>query len=1140
MQVVKRNGNQENFDFSKIEKVIEFACPDSEDSKQFLNELKINLKNNMSTRDIHKAVTQLAVEKIGPHSTRWDAVASKLYLYNLVKEASLNRNYSGFKYGNFYDLLVILTNKGLYHKSILENYSKDEIDEIGSYIKPERDFLFTYVGIKTFAERYIVKGHSKEFLELPQEAYAGISLFLALAEKPEERIIWAKQFYDVLSLHQMTVATPTMSNARKPFNQLSSCFTADTPVMTPNGAIPIAELNVGDTVVTHTGSLRPIIETFCRNYNGVMYDITVKGMPKTITSVTEEHPFLVKLNRDSEPVWKAIKDVPLNSYIAIGSANIIEDKEFLNSNEYFNGETYFTNAESQIVGREYGFHSQGTDRVAVKAINKMLPQINTNKEFFRLLGYYLSEGYVMKSSHSGVNRGLRFTFNAKEESYIKDCASIIRDIFNIEPIIRYNQDNSANIDVHSVIIGNMFASEFNTGFDKKTLPRFVRFATIEKQKQLLIGLIRGDGTTYSHGMKVQLTNPSLVKTLWEIAIRCGLTAYLRQSEKMNLSNKPGAILDLVHTDSEHDFFEAVGKDIHKLTNFVYSPKSYRDNSGQNFFQLKQKTKKNYSGNVYNIEVAEDHSYVVNGLIAHNCFIGTSEDSLESIYNVNELFAQVSKHGGGMGLYIGKIRAANSDIRGFKNTSGGVVPWIRQFNDTAVAVNQLGVRAGSISITLDIWHRDIHDFLQLKTNVGDERKKAHDVFPAISVPDVFMQQLKKSGKFYLFCPHEIKTQMGWNLEDFYGEEFETKYWECVNNPNLPKEEVLSRDLMKEVIKSVTETGGPFFFFRDTVNKSNPNKHAGMVYASNLCTEIIQNMSPNGPVERKTYFDANGNEIIVSERKSGDFVVCNLSSLNLGKVFEEENLAKVVPLSIRMMDNVIDMNYYPIEEARITNKKYRAVGLGTSGYHHMLVQNSILWDSEKHVEFADEIYENINYYSIKASMEIAKEKGAYSEFIGSDWQTGKYFEDRGYNSERWLELKSDVAKYGIRNGYLIAIAPTGSTSLLSGSTASIDPVYDKYWIESKKGSVVPAFATELDKYFWRYLEAHKVSQTYSIKAAGARQKHIDQSQSFNIYITTETTAAEIMKLYFLAWTSGLKTTYYVRSRSVEVEDCISCSS
>jgi ribonucleoside-diphosphate reductase alpha chain len=281
-------------------------------------------------------------------------------------------------------------------------------------------------------------------------------------------------------------------------------------------------------------------------------------------------------------------------------------------------------------------------------------------------------------------------------------------------------------------------------------------------------------------------------------------------------------------------------------------------------------------------------------------------------------------------------------------------------------------------------------------------------------------------------------------------------------------------------------------------------------------------------------------VVRRLKSGDMVTCNLNSINLGRVTIEE-LQETVPLQIRMLDNVITLNQSPVAEARITSDKYRAIGLGTSGYHHYLVNNQIGWESEEHFREADRLFEEIAYQAIKASMEIAKEKGAYPEFEGSEWQTGKYFERRGYTSQRWQKLKEDVKKYGLRNGYITAVAPTGSTSNIAGTTAGIDPIFKKFFIEEKKGSFTPKAAPELsNKNFWLYKEAHLIDQLYSIKACGIRQRHIDQAQSFNLYITPDVKAKEILNLYMEAWRNGVKTIYYVRNQSLEMDECTSCSS
>lgn len=527
----------------------------------------------------------------------------------------------------------------------------------------------------------------------------------------------------------------------------------------------------------------------------------------------------------------------------------------------------------------------------------------------------------------------------------------------------------------------------------------------------------------------------------------------------------------------------------------------------------------------------------------SCFIDTVNDSLKGIYKSLDNFSEVSKFGGGMGIYIGKIRALGSPIRGFKGASGGVIPWVKLFNDTAIAVDQLGVRNGSVAIWLDAWHKDIPEFLQVRTNNGDDRKKAHDVFPGLCYPDLFWKMAEEDidGNWYMMCPHEIKQVKGYSLEDYYGDEWEKRYFDCVNDDRIDKRVMKVKDIVRLIIKSAAETGTPFAFYRDTANKMNPNKHKGMIYSSNLCTEIMQNMSAMD-IQNTEIIDENGDKIIVEKTKAGDFVVCNLSSVVLGNVdvTNEKEIEYVVETQIRAMDNVIDLNYYSVPYAEVTNKKYRGVGLGTSGYHHMLANNRIHFTADEHADFVDKVYENINYYAIKASMEIAKEKGRYPEFKGSDWDNGDYFKLREYSSDRWNKLREEVRTYGMRNGYLLAVAPNGSTATLAGTSEGVDPVMSRFWLEEKKGSIVPKTAPGLsEETYWYYNSAYNIDQNWCVKMNGVRQRHIDQGQSFNFYITTNYTMRSIMNLYIEACKSGVKSVYYVRSKSLTVGDCESCS-
>jgi ribonucleoside-diphosphate reductase alpha chain len=494
----------------------------------------------------------------------------------------------------------------------------------------------------------------------------------------------------------------------------------------------------------------------------------------------------------------------------------------------------------------------------------------------------------------------------------------------------------------------------------------------------------------------------------------------------------------------------------------------------------------------------------------------------------------------------------------------VVPWIRLLNDTAVSVDQLGQRQGAVAIYLDLFHKDImNGFLDLKTNNGDERRKAHDIFTGVTVPDLFMKKLEEKdengrsiGQWHTFCPHQLKQMMGWKdengnllgLEDFYDETdkkyFTEKYEEALNNPMLPRKTFRAMDIMARIMVAQLETGTPYMFYRDEVNRQNPNKHLlgegrTAIYCSNLCTEITQNMSATTVV--REYQDEEGNIVIV--RKPGDFVVCNLSSINLARALPAQVLERLIPIQVRMLDNVIDLNTISVGQAQKTNQKYRAVGLGTFGWHHLLALQGIHWESEDAVNFADQLYEDIAYYTIRSSMQLAEEKGAYSQFEGSEWQTGKYFERRNYDSERWNELKEEVAERGIRNGWMMAVAPNSSTAKIGGSTDGIDPLYAVEYAEEKKNFKFKVTAPDLNHITYNFYRRarHELDQVWSIRQNAARQRHIDQAVSFNLYVRHDIKAKDLLNLHLEAWKQGLKTTYYVRSTSQsEIEECEACHS
>ncbi|MDV7764070.1 ribonucleoside-diphosphate reductase subunit alpha [Peribacillus sp. CSMR9] len=534
----------------------------------------------------------------------------------------------------------------------------------------------------------------------------------------------------------------------------------------------------------------------------------------------------------------------------------------------------------------------------------------------------------------------------------------------------------------------------------------------------------------------------------------------------------------------------------------------------------------------------------------SCFIDAIEDSIDGIYLSNYDAAKVSKFGGGVGLYVGKIRSLGSDIRGFSGNSSGTTPWIRLFNQTAVSVDQLGQRKGAIAIYLDAWHKDIMSFLDLKTQNGDDRLKAHDIFTGVCIPDLFMEAVRDRKEWYLFDPHTIKQTLGFSLEDLYDEKkgegsFRNHYAlavEAAENGTLPNysfEKINAMDIMKSIMISQLEEGVPYMFYRDEVNRKNPNKHKGMIYCSNLCTEIAQNLSPSTITDE--YETEDGDVVVV--RKSGDFVVCNLSSINLPRAVSSDVLERLIPIQIRMLDNVIDVNNLPVKQASISNKRYRAIGLGTFGWHHLLATQNIYWESDEAVHYADALYEKIAYLTIKASNELAKEKGSYPYFEGSDWHTGEYFELRDYTDQKWMDLKADVQQHGTRNGYLMAIAPNSSTAKIGNSTDGIDPLYEIEFYEEKKNFKFKVTAPGLTPNTYEYYKKTRfnLDQLESIRQNAARQRHIDQAISFNLYVHNTIKAKVLLDIHLTAWESGLKSTYYVRSTSSEYDNaCESCSS
>lgn len=573
----------------------------------------------------------------------------------------------------------------------------------------------------------------------------------------------------------------------------------------------------------------------------------------------------------------------------------------------------------------------------------------------------------------------------------------------------------------------------------------------------------------------------------------------------------------------------------------------------------------------------------------SCYIGSTPDNIEGIFDSYKEMALLSKFGGGIGWDWTQVRSMGSYIDGHKNAAGGTVPFLKITNDIAIAVDQLGTRKGAIAVYLEPWHMDINDFLDLKKNSGEERRRAHDLFPALWINDLFMKRVQEDGIWTTFDPLECKE-----LSELHGEAFEKRYLELEQDETILKERFKAKDLWKKILTSYFETGSPFLCFKDNANKANPNDHYGVIRSSNLCTEIFQNTQPNHykiklkfeegdyllfeedepvkvdsgiekPAKKVTALDSIGGRqiyIVEKEKVDGATAVCNLASVNLSRVNTKEDIDRIVPIAVRALDNVIDLNFYPLEKVKRTNARSRSIGLGVMGEAQMLAESGISWGSQEHFDKIDEVMEAVSYNAIKASSDLAVEKGAYPEFEGSKWSRGILpmdhanaevlnLVDRGglfASSYDWEQLRETIKTQGMRNGYLMAIAPTSSISILTGTTQTIEPVYKRKWYEENLSGLIPVCAPNLNPETWSYYTpAYDLDQTILVKAASIRQKWIDQGQSLNIFITLDKASGKYLNdIYMLAWRLGIKSTYYLRSQSPEatndVEDrsmeCVGC--
>ncbi len=534
----------------------------------------------------------------------------------------------------------------------------------------------------------------------------------------------------------------------------------------------------------------------------------------------------------------------------------------------------------------------------------------------------------------------------------------------------------------------------------------------------------------------------------------------------------------------------------------------------------------------------------------SCFITVMDDNRDSIFYVIDQISAISKFGGGVGVNISRVRAKGARIKGIKNASGGVIPWIRIINDTAIAVNQQGKRKGAVTVSLDMWHLDIENFLELRTENGDQRMKAYDIFPQVVIPDLFMRKVENNEKWLLVDPHEVRTKYHQEIADLWGADFEKLYNQLYFDAEFGNLEmykfVSAKELLKRLMKSQVETGMPYIAFKDTLNKYNPNKHDGVIVGTNLCTESHSNVRPSKFGTKRI---ENGK--IISETYDGLVHVCNLLSINLANVENDDELKSICQTSVRLLDNAIDLTQVPIMEGTMHNQRYRTIGIGAMGLADYLAKNNVPYNDS--AEVVDDLFEKMAIYNIRASIEIAKQKGPFGAYSGSEWQKGiilgktqVWFNANSKYKKEWNDIYENLQKYGIRNSQLSAIAPNTSSSLIQGCTASVLPIYSKFFVETHGKGSVPNCPPFIKDKFWFYQENRNIDQRKIIEIMSRINKWIDTGISIELMynLNRNIRAKDIYETIMTAWKKEIKTLYYTRTiqkdgSSVAKEECISCA-
>jgi len=1071
-----------------------------------------------------------------------------------------------------------------------------DIARVAGALDPSSDLEFDFLGVQTLYDRYLIVdkvSKPSRRIETPQFFWMRVSMGLFLDEKGD-RESKAVGLYDLYKTRRFCSSTPTLFNSGTLHSQLSSCFPGDTPVVTSLGMRNIADIRVGDQVLAQDGEFRRVLGARAKANERRLVDVSLSAMlgGRSWIRPTEDHLLFAIPGEEvarigqrasgGQSAWVDHRGHREQSYTARNQYSAVCDRvseidsmrkaSWVPAGELRKGdfvEMLFPRVERALDlrpadylkeiplvekdGLLYELRQDGKrydEPTAIKQGRPIRASIPLDGNFLRLAGYFLSEGHCQGTG------SVFFTFGKTEADCISDAADLCERVFGLTPSLQKGRGAATCVVVHSKLATLFMRALFGTGVDRKQLPQCVVEAPSDALEDLLVGVFRGDACAVARTqLSLQLSNKDLILQLFQVALKIGILPIVQKASMAQGANVQPYVLVITPSDAPKlafrvgngtDIFDFQGEDARwKNRRFFIE--------GRAFYRIDSVEFSSFAGDVYDIQVEGNPSFSAAGVCAHNCYLYYVDDSIEGIFQrgIAEN-AYLSKWAGGLGGSWTAVRGTGAYIGGTNGESQGVIPFLKLHNDQLVAVNQGGKRRGSGCAYLESWHNDIFEFLELRKNTGDDRRRTHDMNTANWIPDLFMKRMEARGTWTLFRANEVP-----DLHEAYGRKFEELY---LNYEKLSEEgkvhghKIDALDLWKKMLSMIFETGHPWITFKDPCNVRSPQDHVGVVHSSNLCTEITLNTSKD------------------------ETAVCNLGSvilethLNPDSSLDHRKLRETIRMAVRALDNVIDINFYPTEAAQRSNMRHRPIGLGVMGLANTLYLKGVAFASPEAVEFNDEAMEAIAYYAYEASSDLAAERGTYSSYKGSKWDRGLLPPDTVDLLEKerglpiqvtrgslmdWTPLRAKIAAQGMRNSNVLAIAPTATISNITNTSPCIEPTYKNLFVKSNlSGEFIvlnPFLVKDLKarglwdqdmmdnlKYFdgelgdvdripadlkQKYLTAFDIDPKWVVDAAARRQKWIDQSQSVNLWIKTPDLKT-LSHMYRHAWHAGLKTTYYLR--------------